>query len=85
LILAQADGSVLAGSTDGLFRVRDGKAPEDDQEKRSSCNWVYSFVEDKDKQWWLYTECGIVELSNTELHRWWATRKRWFEPGFMTY
>jgi len=72
LILAQADGSVLAGSTDGLFGVRDGKAQRMTKKNGLPCNWVYSFVEDKDKQWWLYTECGIVELSDTELHRWWA-------------
>ena len=72
LILAQPDGSVLAGSTDGLFGVRDSKAQRMTKKNGLPCNWVYSFVEDRDKQWWLYTECGIVKLSDTELQRWWA-------------
>ena len=36
------------------------------------CDFVISFVEDKEKRWWLYTRCGVVELSDSELQRWWA-------------
>ncbi len=36
------------------------------------CNAVYSFIEDKEKRWWLLAECGIVELPDSELQRWWA-------------
>ena len=72
LILAQADGSVLAGSTDGLFGLRDGKAQRMTKKNGLPCNWVYSFVEDKEKRWWFYTECGVVELPDSELQRWWA-------------
>ena len=36
------------------------------------CDAVYSFIEDKQKSWWLLTECGIVELPDSELQRWWA-------------
>ena len=72
LILAQAEGAVLAGSRDGLFGVRGGKAQRMTKKNGLPCNWVYSFVEDKGKRWWLYTECGIVEFSDSELQRWWA-------------
>ena len=72
LILARADGSVLAGSTDGLFGLRNGKPQRMTKKNGLPCNWVFSFVQDNEKQWWLYTECGIVELSDTELQRWWA-------------
>jgi ligand-binding sensor domain-containing protein len=72
LILAQADGSMLVGSTDGLFGLRDGKPQRMTKKNGLPCNWVYSFVQDKEKQWWLNSECGIVGLSDTELQRWWA-------------
>jgi len=72
LILAQEDGSVLAGSTDGLFGLRNDRAQRMTKKNGLPCNWVYSFVEDKHKQWWLNTECGIVELSDAELQRWWT-------------
>ena len=72
LILAGADGSVLAGSTDGLFGLRNGKPQRLTKKNGLPCNWIYSFVEDKNKHWWLSTECGIVELSDTDFQRWWA-------------
>ena len=36
------------------------------------CDFVITFIEDKEKRWWLYTRCGVVELSDSELQRWWA-------------
>ena len=36
------------------------------------CNFVTSFIEDREKNWWLYTDCGIVELPDSELKRWWT-------------
>ena len=36
------------------------------------CNFVTSFIEDREKRWWLYTDCGIVELPDSELKRWWT-------------
>ena len=49
LILVQADGSVLAGSTDGLFGLREGKVQRMTTKNGLPCNWVYSFIEDKEK------------------------------------
>ena len=72
LILPQADGSVLAGSLDGLFGLRDGRPQRMTKKNGLPCDWVYSFVEDKEKRWWFYTECGVVELPDSELQRWWA-------------
>jgi len=72
LILPQADGSVLAGSMDGLFGLRDGKPKRMTKKNGLPCNWVYSFVEDREKRWWFFTECGVFELPDSELQRWWA-------------
>ena len=36
------------------------------------CNFVTSFLQDREKRWWLYTDCGIVELPDSELERWWT-------------
>jgi signal transduction histidine kinase/ligand-binding sensor domain-containing protein len=72
LILPRADGSVLAGSTDGLFGLHDGKPQRIGKKNGLPCNWTYSFIEDRNKNWWLSTECGIVELSDSEFQRWWA-------------
>jgi len=71
-VVAKADGSVLAASEDGLVGLRQGKVQRMTTENGLPCNAVFSFVEDKDKRWWLYTECGVLELADSELQRWWS-------------
>ena len=71
-LIVQADGSVLASFDDGLVGLRQGKAQRMTTKNGLPCNEVYSFIEDKQKSWWLLTECGIVELPDSELQRWWA-------------
>ena len=71
-IVANGDGSVLAGSADGLVGLRQGKVQRMTTGNGLPCNFVTSFIEDKQKRWWLYTDCGIVELPDSELQRWWA-------------
>ena len=71
-VVAKADGSVLAASEDGLVGLRQGKVQRMTTENGLPCNAVFSFVEGKDKRWWLYTECGVLELADSELQRWWS-------------
>ena len=71
-LIVQADGSVMASFDDGLVGLRQGKAQRITTKNGLPCNAVYSFIEDKQKSWWLLTECGIVELPDSELQRWWA-------------
>jgi PAS domain S-box-containing protein len=71
-IIAKGDGSVLAGSADGLVGLRQGKVQRMTTRNGLPCNFVTSFIEDREKRWWLYTDCGIVELPDSELERWWA-------------
>ena len=71
-IIANAEGSVLAGSADGLVGVRQGKVQRMTTKNGLPCNFVTSFIQDREKRWWLYTDCGIVELPDSELQRWWA-------------
>ena len=71
-IIAQADGSVLAGSENGLVGWRMGRVQRLTTKNGLPCDRVEFFVEDKQKRWWLYTSCGVVELADSELQRWWA-------------
>ncbi len=74
-IIANLDGSVLAGSEDGLNGLRQGSLQRMTTENGLPCNSVISFIEDKEKRWWLYTGCGVVELPDSELQRWWSNPK----------
>ena len=72
-IVAEADGSVLAAFDDGLVGFRQGKVQRMTAKNGLPCEGIISFVEDKEKHWWLNTQCGVVEFSDSELQRWWAS------------
>jgi signal transduction histidine kinase len=71
-IIAKTDGSVLAASDDGLVGLRQDKVQRMTKKNGLPCDSVISFIEDAAKRWWLYTGCGVVELPDSELQRWWA-------------
>ena len=71
-IIVNADGSVLAASSDGLVGLRQDKVQRITKKNGLPCDSVISFIEDGAKRWWLYTECGVVELPDSEIQRWWA-------------
>ncbi len=71
-IIAEADGSILVSSEDGLVGWRGGKVQRMTTKNALPCDFVISFIQDKEKRWWLYTRCGVVEFSDSELQRWWA-------------
>jgi signal transduction histidine kinase/ligand-binding sensor domain-containing protein len=71
-IVAQADGSVLVGSENGLVGWRQGKWQRLTTKNGLPCDQILSFIEDKEERWWLYTDCGVVELPDSELQKWWT-------------
>ncbi len=71
-VVAQADGSVFAASEDGLVGLKQGKVQRMTTENGLPCNGIISFVEDKERRWWFYADCGVLELPDSELQRWWS-------------
>ena len=71
-IVAKADGSVLVAAEEGLVGLRRGKVQRMTTENGLPCSTVFSFVEDQEKRWWLHTDCGVIELADSELQRWWS-------------
>ena len=71
-IVVEPDGSVLAGTESGLVGWRMGRVQRMTTKNGLPCNFVITFIEDKEKRWWLYTRCGVVEFSDSEFQRWWA-------------
>ena len=69
-IMAEADGSILAGSENGLVEWRQGKVQRMTTKNGLPCNSVISFIEDKENRWWLHTGCGVVQFPDSELVRW---------------
>jgi len=71
-IVTEADGSLLIGSENGLVGWRTGKVQRMTTKNGLPCDFIIAFVKDKENRWWLYTRCGVVEFSDSELQRWWA-------------
>jgi len=71
-IMVQPDGAILIGAEDGLIGWREGKVQRMTVKNALPCDFVISFIQDKERRWWLYTRCGVVEFSDSELQRWWA-------------
>ena len=71
-IIVEPDGSVLAAYEDGLVGLRQGKLQRMTTANGLPCNAIISFIQDRERRWWLYTGCGVVELADAELRRWWA-------------
>ena len=69
-IMSTADGSVIAGSENGLVEWRQGKVQRMTTKNGLPCNSVTSFIEDKESRWWLHTSCGVVQFSESEFERW---------------
>ncbi len=69
---AAADGSVLVATMDGLAGLRQGKVQRMTTKNGLPCDSIISFIQDAEKRWWLYTDCGVVELADSELKRWWS-------------
>jgi len=70
-IVTETDGSVLAASDDGVVGIRQGRVQKMTKKNGLPCDSIISLLEDNAKRWWLYTGCGVVELSDAELQRWW--------------
>ena len=70
-IIAQENGSVIGAFDDGLMEFRQGKVQRMTTKNGLPCNEVISLIEDNAMRWWLYTRCGVVEIPDSELERWW--------------
>ncbi len=69
-IIARPDGSVLGASTAGFVYFQDGTVRVMTTQNGLACNNVYSLVTDTQENLWLYSECGLFRVANTELQKW---------------
>ena len=71
-VLLSSDGSVLGATAFGLIGWSNGKQQTLSARNALPCDGVNALVEDGSGGLWLYMQCGLVEVSKSELQRWWA-------------
>jgi ligand-binding sensor domain-containing protein len=70
-VTVNPDGSVLGATAFGLIGWRRGKQLTLTVRNGLPCDIVYAFVSDGLGDLWLYTQCGLVEITHAELQNWW--------------
>src|SRR5215469_16188390 len=73
-VVVASDGSVLGATSFGLIAWKDGTQQTMTTKNGLPCDAIYSAVTDRRGALWLYAQCGIVEVANAELQKWWNDR-----------
>jgi len=69
-------GALWVSTQGGLNRVKDGRITTLTTRNGLPCNTVHWTMEDDDHAFWLYTACGLVRITRTELDAWIADPAR---------
>jgi signal transduction histidine kinase len=70
-VAVMSDGSVLGATPSGLIGWRNGTQRTMTVRNGLPCDVMFGLVSDAQDALWLYTECGLVQIENTELQAWW--------------
>jgi len=69
-------GAVWAGTEGGLSRIKDGRIATLTMKNGLPCDLIHWSIEDDDGALWLYTVCGLVRITRSELEAWVADPSR---------
>jgi len=69
-LIQTGDGSVLASTLSGLVGIRHGRAQTMDIKNGLPCAMIWT-VAATQAQTFLYSECGLLTIANTEMQKWW--------------
>jgi ligand-binding sensor domain-containing protein len=70
-VMINPDGSVLGASVFGVIGWKNGKQQILTARNGLPCNGVQGLVTDVRGNLWLHMQCGIVEVADAELQKWW--------------
>lgn len=71
-LLVLADGERFFATSAGLFALR-GEAARVPSRVVLPCTETYAVIQDASDGLWLYTECGLLGVSASEMRRWWKS------------
>ncbi len=70
-LVVDPEDSVWAATRDGLFRWREGVVKRLGLTNGLPCGQIPAVIKDDNGALWLYSKCGVVSISASELDRWW--------------
>ena len=79
-IRLDGDGALWAASQEGgISRIKDGRITTLTTKNGLPCDTIHWSIEDNDHAVWLYTGCGLVRITRSELDAWIADPQRKIE------
>ena len=70
-LIANFDGSILGATAFGVLGWRDGRQQILTVRNGLPCDSIYALIRDNEGNLWLNAQCGLIEIANAELQRWW--------------
>jgi len=64
------EGILWAATKGGLSRLKDGHFATLNSKNGLPCDAVHWAIEDNDHSLWLYMPCGLIRITNAEMHAW---------------
>ncbi len=64
-------GWLLEATSEGVIAWQNGVAKRLTALNGLPCSRVYSLIWDNNNSLWLYAECGLIEISNDQMQKWW--------------
>ena len=72
----ERDGTLWAATDGGLSRMKNGHFATLARENGLPCSPIHWMIQDDDHSFWLYTPCGLLSLSRSEMDTWTAAADR---------
>jgi signal transduction histidine kinase/ligand-binding sensor domain-containing protein len=70
-LLVTSEGAVFGATNFGLIARKHGTQRILTVRNGLPCDGINSLIEDNQRNLWLSSECGLIEIPNTELQKWW--------------
>lgn len=70
-LLGESASSVWVATNAGLFRWKNGQVKDLGTRNGLPCSLIFSVTEDHHGSLWMYTSCGLVSITKSELEKWW--------------
>jgi signal transduction histidine kinase/ligand-binding sensor domain-containing protein len=75
-LLVDSDNSIWVATSNGLSRWKDGRLNLLDTRNGLPCSEIFSVHKDNHGFFWLYAQCGLLRIAETELQSWWEQPNR---------
>jgi signal transduction histidine kinase/ligand-binding sensor domain-containing protein len=70
-LIAASDGSILGATAFGVVGWKNGKQQILTVRNGLPCDSIHALISDDQGDLWLYAQCGLIEIADAELQRWW--------------